>query len=81
MEAELQKAQKFNEEVVSLYDHVLGRRTQSEYYKNHPLDVYGLIGQQVYPYQYRELNDNNRDSDGFFHYRIQLSGTTGTVCK
>ena len=65
VEAELQKAQQFNEEVVSLYDHVLGRREKSEYYKNHPLDVYGLIGQEVRPYQYRELTDKERDKIAF----------------
>ena len=65
LEAELQKAQQFNEEVVSLYDHILGRREQSEYYKNHPLDVYGLIGQGVKPYQYKGLTDKERDRIAF----------------
>ncbi len=62
---ELRKAKKFNEEVVSLYDHVLGRREKSEYYKNHPLDVYGLIGQEVKPYQYKELDSKKQDKVAF----------------
>ena len=65
LESELQKAQQFNEEVVSLYDHILGRRETSEYYRNHPLDVYGLIGQEVKPYQYKELDDKSRDKVAF----------------
>ena len=68
LSTELQKAEKFNEEVASLYDHVLGRRVESEYYKNHPLDVYGLIGQEVRPYQYREVGENTVFSKTDSHY-------------
>ena len=46
-----ESADRLNKHIESLYNSVFGRPLPSEYYQNHPLDVYSLIGQETNPYQ------------------------------
>ena len=38
----------YNQKVDSLFEHTFGPRASSQFYANHPLDFYSLIGQNVY---------------------------------
>ena len=50
----INRANDFNSQVESLYENIFGSRESSDYYRNHPLDMYSLVNQEVKPYDYRQ---------------------------
>ena len=46
-----QSANTLNQHIESLYNSVFGRPKPSQYYQNHPLDVYSLVEQKVHHYE------------------------------